>query len=204
MNKYFKTMAGVCICILLITGCAAAKLPEVVETTTFSVDKKGVVTSWLVDAFEKDYYKVSELTEMAVKDAADFNMEHRIEEGDALKVEKVELVAGGSSVLVQHTYSDTEIFEEYNECEFFYGTVREAKMEGYDLSVLLTDVKNRAPVAKEELLDKQDKRYVLITDAKGIIYCPRKITHVGDGVVYREDGSVDTTQVEGTVVVLMK
>ena len=123
---------------------------------------------------------------------------------DAAFSEAVELLADGSKVMVQHVYNDSTVYEDYNGQELFFGTVSEALLAGYDLSALLTAVKDGAPLSQEELMKKPDKTHVLITDVKADIYCPYKVTHVGDGVVYREDGSVNTGEVDGIVVILMK
>lgn len=204
MKKYIRMLAGLLLCSLLFSGCGSAEVPEVIDTTTIIIDKEGVITSYLVDEFHKDYYSVSELTDMAVEDAAAYNAEHQNDETIPLRVEKVELLAGGDKVLVQHIYDEDETYAEYNESVFFYGTVEDAIKEGYDLSALLTSVKDGTPLTTEDLMKKPEKSYVLITDAKAVVYCPRKITHVGDGVVYSDNGSVDTTKVDGVVVVLMR
>lgn len=191
-------------CVLLFSGCGGVKLPEVIETTTISVDSQGGITSYLVEDFEKGYYDVSELEAMAAEDAAAFNQEHQSGETVPLTLEKVELQEDTDQVLVQHSYLNRETFEEYNHRELFFGTVEEALEDGYDLSAILTSVKNREALSYEELMEKPQKSHVLVTDAKAVFYCPYRVTHVGDGVVCREDGSVDTSLVEGTVVVLMK
>lgn len=204
MKKNIKMCAGAMVCVLLMTGCGSAELPETIDKTTISIDKEGVITSYLVEEFNKEYYSVSELKDMATEDAAAYNAEHQNDETIPLRVEKVELIGSGDKVMVQHIYDEDETYAEYNNSLFFYGTVEDAVEEGFDLSALLTAVKDGATLASEELMKKPEKSYVLITDAKAVFYCPRKVTHVGDGVVYLEDGSVDTTKVNGVVVVLMK
>lgn len=204
MLKKIRAMAAFFACSLLLSGCGSAKLPETIENTTVAVDSKGVVTSYLVDSFDKSYYSVNELATMAAEDVADYNAEHPLADGTSLKVEAVELLADGSKVMVQHVYNDGTVYEDYNGQELFFGTVSEALLAGYDLSALLTAVKDGAPLSQEELMKKPDKTHVLITDVKADIYCPYKVTHVGDGVVYREDGSVNTGEVDGVVVILMK
>ena len=204
MLKKFSGLAAFIACCLLLSGCGSAKLPETIENTTVAVDSKGVVTSFLVDSFDKAYYNVNELASMAAEDVADYNAEHPVTEEALLKVEKVELLADGSKVMVQHVYNDSTVYEDYNGQELFFGTVNEAQLAGYDLSALLTSVKDGTPLSQEELMKKPDKTHVLITDVKADIYCPYKVTHVGDGVVYREDGSVNTGEVDGIVVILMK
>lgn len=206
MRKSIKFAASLAACAMMLAGCSSTKLPEVIETTTISIDDEGGITSYLVEEFNKEYYNVSELTQMAVEDAASYNEEHQEGETIPLTVVDVNEIAGdgGDMVVLQHKYNSAEDYAQYNGSEFFYGTVEEALAEGYDLGALLNSVKDNTPLSQEELMKNPGKTYVLITDAKAVIYCPHKITHVGDGVVYQENGSVDTTKVEGVVVVLMK
>lgn len=203
MKKQCRILTVLSVFAVLAAGCGAAKLPEKIETTTISIDKEGGITSYLVEEFDKEYYDVSELMQMAVEDAAAYNEEHQDYEKIPVAVTDVSAM-DGERVVVQHSYSGAEAYAGYNEGEFFYGTVEEALLEGYDLSALLLGVKDQIPLGQEKLMEKPEKTYILITDAKAAIYCPRKVTHVGDGVIYQEDGSVDTTLVDGVVVVLMK
>ncbi|MBO5337739.1 MAG: hypothetical protein J6A94_11500 [Lachnospiraceae bacterium] len=205
MKNSRKMLVGLSFCTLMFVGCGAAKLPETIGTTTISIDKDGGITSYLVEEFNKEYYDVSELQKMAAEDVAAYNAEHQDGEIPLTLVEVSELTGeNAGKVMVQHKYNSEEAYAEYNEGEFFYGTVEEALLADYDLSALLLGVKDQIPLGQEMLMEKPDKTYILITDAKGVIYCPRKITHVSDDVIYQEDGSVDTTQSAGVVVVLMK
>ena len=206
MKKSMKIAASLAVCAMMLAGCSSTKLPEVIETTTISIDDEGGITSYLVEEFNKEYYDVSELTQMAVEDAAAYNEEHQ--EGEVIPLTVIDVkeitVDGGDKVVLQHKYNSDEDYAQYNGSEFFFGTVEEAMAEGYDLGALLNSVKDNTPLPQEELTKNPGNTHVLITDAKATFYCPHKITHVGDGVVYQENGSVDTTKVDGVVVVLMK
>ncbi|MBQ2802805.1 MAG: hypothetical protein IJF07_02785 [Lachnospiraceae bacterium] len=204
MKNYIKIMAGAGICTLMLTGCGSVKVPEVVEHTTLSVDKEGILTSYLVEDFDKAHYDVTALEDMAVKEAAEYNTEHQKGETVPLTVEKVEMLADGKKVLVKHVYSDATVYNDYNVEEFFYGTVAEALNAGYDLTEGLVSIKDGTAMVKEELDKNPDKTYVIVTDAKALIYGPYKVSYISEGAAYQEDGSVDTKQAEGFVTILMK
>ena len=123
MLKKIRALAAFFAGCLLLSGCGSAKLPDTIENTTVAVDSKGVVTSYLVDTFDKAYYSVNELAAMAAEDAADYNAEHPAADAIALKVERVELLADGTKVMVQHVYNDSKVYEDYNGQELFFGTV---------------------------------------------------------------------------------
>ncbi len=194
-----RVLAAVCICFLLmmLAGCGGAGVPDTVETTTICIDKKGGVTYYLAGAFDREYYQLEELTSMAEKEAAEFCESAG---ASAVKVEKVELVPeGGDKVVITYRFDGCEAFEGFNNSGLFYGTVGEAKDAGYAVGVVLTNEKG------EELpLNADMDRRVIITDAKALVYCPSKATGVSVGAALKEDGSVDTTAAEGTVIILLK
>lgn len=205
MNNNKRNGAIVCIlAVLMLAGCGEAKVPEVVSDTSLAVANDGTVTSYLVDKFDKEYYSISDLTAMAVGEAAEYNTEHQSGETIPLKVEKVEALSDGSNkVVVTHKYNSTETYEDYNEAVLFYGTVTEAVNAGYQMDIILKGVKDGAIYTEEQLLQNADK-HLLITDAKAVIYCPKRVAYISDGAVYHEDGSVDASQAEGIVFLLMK
>ena len=56
--KKFLTAGLSGLLILSLTGCGqAAKLPETVENTSLVVEKDGKVTSYLVNTFDKDWWR---------------------------------------------------------------------------------------------------------------------------------------------------
>lgn len=205
MNKYRIKGIGVCmLVILMLAGCGQAKLPDAIEVTSLVVTDKGEVTSYLVGEFEKEYYSISELTTMAVNEAAEYNTEHQTGTTIPVTVEKAEALENDADkVILTYKYDSTESFMGYDESILFYGTVSEAADAGYDLNVILKNVKDGTLLSEAQLLQETD-RYLLITDEKAKIYCPKKVTHVSDGAVYEEDGTVDGTQAESTIYILMK
>lgn len=199
-----RLLATVLISVLMLAGCGSASLPESVEQTSLEVSSKGKVISWLVSDFDKDYYNVSELAEMATKEAEAYNAAHLLEGGEkAIEVGLTEEFAGGSKVRLAITYADYSTYADYNDEILFYGTVADAVLQGYDFN---TQVKS---VSDEEELTGTDikldgSKYVLITNAKANVYCPRKITHIDYQTALNEDGSVDTTHADAVVYILMK
>ncbi len=203
MKRFIKLVASLAICLLTLAGCSGEVVPQFGDTDVILLKKDGTVYSHLISDFNKEYYDVDELTSMAVKDASEYNKAHQDGTEVPMSVVEVTLI-GNDKVKLTHQFLNAQAYNDYNGNEMFYGTVEEAVAKGYDLSALLTDVKTGEPLDAEVLMKKADKIHVLITAAKARIYSEQKITHVGDGVKCLEDGSVDTTMVEGTVVVLMK
>ncbi len=205
---------GVCLllCGMLLTGCGQAKVPEEISVTSISISKEGEVTSYLVGAFDKNYYDISELTSMAVEEAAAYNTLHLQGNGTPVTVEKVAYAVpgdgsvpaeGGNIVVLQEKYSSAEVYADYNGKLFFFGTVAQAQAAGYALDFILASVKDGTLLPAGQLLQKQEQ-HILIADVNAVFYCPYKVTHVSNGAVYEKDGSVNALGTEGTVAILMK
>ncbi len=206
MSKYKTLVACASVCAIALTGCSGNKMPETIEETTIAVSDKGVITSYLVGSFDKEYYDISELTNMAVEEVAAYNTDKQEGETIPVTVVKVEELPNNSgNVMVTYQYDNADTYEDYNDGVLFYGTVSEALSEGYKLDAsLINSIKDGTSVDEEWMLKEAGKRHILITNQAAQIYVPYKVTHVSQGAVYKEDGSVDTTQTEENVIILMK
>jgi len=189
---------------LLLTGCGQAKLPDKIDEPTIAIDGEGRVTSYLVELFDKEYYDITELTSMAISEAAEYNTGKQAESGVPVTVEKVEELKDGSQkIVVTYKYDGAETFSDFNGSILFYGTVKEAMDAGYDLAGSLKSVKDGSMISGEQVMGDSEK-HVVITQEKVRIYCPQKVAYISEGAVYEKDGSVDATQASDTVVILMK
>lgn len=205
MSRYGKFGVCLCICVFLLAGCGQAKVADIVDAPTLSVTDEGEVTAYLVDVFDKDYYDITGLADMAVKEAAAYNTAHQTGEQACVTVEKVEALEDGSGkIVVTQKYETPEIFADYNDAEFFFGSVQEALDAGYDLNGdIFLSAKDGSTMTDEQFAKVIGKK-VLITDQKLQIYCPHKVTHFSEGAAVNPDGSIDTTGVNENVYILMK
>lgn len=190
---------------LLLTGCGATSLPESIEQTSLKISASGEVTSYLVEEFDKEYYSIKELANMAAEEATAYNVSHPTEGGsEAVVIKKADTFADGKMARLEMQYLDSEIYADYNNETLFYGTVAEAVSAGYDFNTGVKSVGEDGEVLTGTDIRVNGDRYLLITDAKAQVYCPKKITHISDGAKLNGDGSVDTTQTDAIVYILMK
>lgn len=195
--------AAVFVLTMLLAGCGQSGEPASVDGTTIVVDKNGGVTYYLVGDFDKEYYSLSELEAMAEEEAAEFGGEDTAE-GQAVTVIKVEpLQSDESRVTVAYEFDGSGSFTGFTGSELFFGTVNEAVSRGYSLNGILKSVKDGSSKTEQEL-EKDGEKLLLITDAKAVIYCPSRVTYLSDGADLRDDGSVDASQTEGNVYILLK
>ena len=200
-----RIMIAVGACLLLLTGCGSTALPENIDKTTISVDAEGKVTAYLVGNFEKEYYNVSELMEMAVEDAAAYNTEAKTGESVPVAVESVEMLENGTDVRITYQYDSAESYADYMQGVLFYGTVAEAYKAGYDLQTApLNSVKDGTSATADFIKNEASEKHVLITDQIAEIYCPYAVTYISADAFYNENGSVTNNQSDDVIYILLK
>ncbi len=195
-----------CLAALLISGCSREKLPEVIDKTTISVEKDGRISAYVVEDFDKEYYNISELTQMAVAEAGEYNTKRQTGDIIPVSIIKAQMVADrNDKAIIEYQYDSAETYTDYdyNESEIFYGTVEEALQKQLDLNVVLYHIKDNTILSKDQLMADKN-RQLIITDERAVIYCPGKVSYLSEGAVYNADGSVDTAKAEGLVYILLK
>lgn len=208
MNRYMRIGAGILLCVLALAGCGQAGLPDVTDRDVLAVDGKGEITFYLVRDFGKEYYDLSGLASMAMEEAAEYNTSHAQGNSIPVAVQKVEALEDGSSrVRITYQYDSMDTFNEYNgsykDGTLFYGTVEEAVAAGYGQAEPVVSVKDGSfynALANQE----QTGKHIIITDKKAVIYCPYEVAYLSEGAALRSDGSVEASEVEGSVIILMK
>lgn len=203
MKKCGMLAAGVLFAAVLLSGCGQAAVPEEIVEPTLVIDSDGRVTAYLVGEFDKSYYDLSELTAMAREEAAEFS--NTSQDGTAsVTVKSVEAAQDGSGrIVLAYQFDGTDSYKGFIGNELFYGTVEEALSKGYIQDVILQSVGSEESLSRGSL-EEQKEKHLIITDAAAVIYCPEKVTHLSTGAVMKKDGSVDASQVLGTVYILLK
>ena len=116
--------------------------------------------------------------------------------------EKVEALEDGSGkVVVAYRFDGWESASAFLEEEIFVGAALATAGEGRIDAAALKSVKDDAPLSEEQLMQDTGSS-VLITDIKGNVYCPGKVTYISEGAFVNPDGSVNTSDTEGTVSIL--
>ena len=131
-----KLTAAAVISFTILGLCACGK--ETAGVSTVSVDKEGKVESVLYDAFDKDYYSLDELTNMAEDEISGYNSEY---ETPRITLSDAQLLEDEAVVKLTLDFESTSDYSYYNQVDLFYGTVEEARNSGYELNLNLVDDK---------------------------------------------------------------
>ena len=197
MKKVGTFAVSICLCMVLLTGCGGAKVPDVVDNPAVSVGGEGEVTVWQTGEFGEAYYDVAELAAMAEQEAAEYNAEKGKEA--AVTVEKAEVLADGK-VVVAYRFDGWESCADYTGETFFFGTVKQAEISGFDTGN--TAMKSVKDGSQQAVWDTDKK--VLITDMKADIYCPGRVEYISEGASVNEDGSIKPSEEDEFLYILLK
>lgn len=207
MKRISKTVLGVLLIALMMTGCGEARVPDTIDKPMIAIAKNGEITEYLVGEFSaKTYYSISGLSSMAAEEAAQYNTANQTGTTAAVKLEKVEALEDGTGrVCIVYQYDSPESYTGFNEGSLFYGTVEEAASQGYSVDIALKSVGGgeERTLTGEQLKQSVDKR--LIIAPRGVyVYCPGKVEYISSNASMAEDGSVDTTAADSPVYILLK
>ena len=202
IKKKTSLIACICLSILLLSGCTQVKTPDIITTSTITVLNKGRIISSLVEDFDKDYYKLEELSKMVMEEAVKYNSAY---EDNPVNVLSVQMAEGSNDkVIVTTEYSNHKVYKETHEKEFFWGTIAEAKDAGYDLNVTLVSAKeNNTSIGSEEIL-AMEKNHILIIEDNVDIRCPNKVLYLDKNASVNEDGTINVSDAEGLSYIITK
>ncbi|MCC8104365.1 MAG: hypothetical protein LIP11_19635 [Clostridiales bacterium] len=115
--------------VMLLGGCDIINnqtewTPESSDAISIAAD--GSITEIVQETLDQSYYDVAELESMIDTEVAEYNSEHG---ADSIKVE--EFSNDGSMVTLRLWFSSAEDYAEFNNVEFYCGSMINAQLEGY-------------------------------------------------------------------------
>lgn len=211
-NRATIVLALAGVCILNLVGCGEEAAPEPISTSTIVLDADGGFTQCRVEPFDREYYQLSELDSMIRQEVQEYVSGaggQNADGGQPVSVEQVSYLEGDSSqVMVALHFTDSQVYEDYmtevdqQPHELFYGTVRQALEQGYDLGGSLLDVKKGTVIASAQLEKYMDKLVLVFEDALQV-RCPSKVLYCSSNVSLTDTGYAEGTG-EGLKYILMK
>ena len=167
---------GLGLMIMGLTACMSAKQEE---GTSVSVSKDGVITSYIVESFDKPYYDQEELKQMILSEVADYN--HTVGTPN-VSVEKV-LVEDNLATVIM-TFANAGDYGDFYGKTFFIGTAKEAQDAGYDMNEVLSSTEDELEtIGMSDMLAMTDYQ-ILITDMKEPVTLNGKAAYVSDNTIY--------------------
>ena len=170
-----KLTAAAVISFTILGLCACGK--ETARVSTVSVDKEGKVESVLYDAFDKDYYSLDELKNMAEEEISDYNSEY---ENPRITLSDAQVLEEEGVVKLTMQFESAQDYSYFNQVDMFYGTVEDARNAGYELNLNLVD--DKGDKIDPSIIDQNPDRHIIITSDKTNIKTPYNIEYMSKGV----------------------
>ncbi len=204
MKKCVQLTACLLALLTILGGCGNAEAKPDPSSTTLLLEKDGQITFYLVEDFDKEYYKLSELSDMAKEEASEFNQKNPMTIGSAVTVTNVASLEGETpKALIQYSFAGDEQFTTFTGANLYYGTVGEAWDHGFHVKGTLSNPKGTDKISELELTTMGNYS-VFYTDLKYPVYTERKVAYLSPGAMVMSDGGIDLTNVEGTAVIILK
>ncbi|RKJ42786.1 hypothetical protein D7X98_18580 [bacterium 1XD8-76] len=194
----------------LLTGCGTTTA----EVTTIAILKDGTIEHTLVEDFGEE--SVDALQSMMLEKTAAYNKNNA--DGE-IAVKTVEEEDGIVKVVM--SYPDAAAFDGFMNMDvvevdpalrapFFYGTVEEAFMEGYDLEITLQGVESEEVLqGKNDLLAKGEKKIIIYDNEMNLgapvqISLQEKPAYVSDNVTMTGKKLVEISGEDEMAYILME
>ncbi len=162
---------------LLALACLWGCSSEEPLSTSISIDKNGGVTNVVYEEFDKDYYDITELSDMASSEISAYNSECLSEK---ISLESLDSVNDGTYVKMVVSYKGVSDYVGFNKTSLYYGTVQDALDRGYDVSNALVNTEGEA-IGQDGISEYLTKHIIITTDKSDFI-TPYNIEYYTQGV----------------------
>ncbi len=185
--KKIQYIIFVSLCIVIMaTSCSKKELEA--NTDTIFIEGAHNIIGVIVEAFDKPYYNGDELKGFIEGELSLYNSEVG---SSAILLNKFEVTNEAAKVFLQ--YASYEDYKNFNEVEFFVGTVEEALEAGYDFDEEFLNYAKLSKASKEDVTEKK-KNKVLISDEDIMLQINGTILYISDNV---QEKSKKSAQLKG-------
>lgn len=209
MEKWKKILLPL-LAVFLLGGCGKTT----VEVTTIAIQKDGSIVHTMIEDFGEE--SVDTLQSMMEEKVAAYGSASGAE-GD-ITVDAVEAEEG--TVKVVMTYPDAEAFDGFMNMDvvtvdpalrapFFYGTVEEAYMQGFDLEITLQSVEGEETLSGKSDILALGENKIIIYDNEMNLGAPVQIStqeeplYISDNVTVAGKKSVEVSETDELAYILL-
>ena len=182
--KKCRMLMVTCALLFMLTACGS--LNKDYDTTTVYIGKHQEVSEYIVEDFDKSYYDTEELKQNMEQTIQEYNQKNGA--SDLVVLDQYELLDDSAKLNVRIRYKSAKDYGNIHNCEFFVGTVKEARETGYVLEGLHAtasqSAKTLAPV------DQMTEEMVVICEEKMDVEVKGDILYISDNVSLKSPGLV--------------
>lgn len=201
MQKGIRTVAVLSAVLCFLGGCAGKEKALTADTDTIILKEKGSIVGYITGEFDESRYSYEQLQALMDSEMAAYCTQTAEE---AVVLDKSELTEEGILTVVM-TYRSAEDYSAFNQEIFFYGTIEEAVLAGYDLRMLtMRDASDAEITVGRTELEAMPDSYILITEDPSNIRGYQKVAYIGLNDTLVNEHEVDTDDGETMHYVIFK
>lgn len=201
MQKGIRTVAVLSAVLCFLGGCAGKEKALTADTDTIILKEKGSIVGYITGEFDESRYSYEQLQALMDSEIAAYCTQTAEE---AVVLDKSELTEEGILTVVM-TYRSAEDYSAFNQEIFFYGTIEEAVLAGYDLRMLtMRDASDAEITVGRTELEAMPDSYILITEDPSNIRGYQKVAYIGLNDTLVNEHEVDTDDGETMHYVIFK
>lgn len=175
--KNFKAYIAVVLMLMLVTGCSLKDFDA--DTNTVYVKKDGSVMEAIIEDFSESYYDETELETLINESIDEYN-----DGSEKIKVEKYNVKDDVAKLITN--YKTASDFANFNEVDFFTGTISDAIKNDFDFDQEFTGIEEHNTIGTETIKSLTQYKVVIFeenveikTDSK-ILYISNNAQLVND------------------------
>lgn len=209
MEKWKKLLLPL-LAVFLLGGCGKTT----VEVTTIAIQKDGSIVHTMIEDFGEE--SVDTLQSMMTEKVAAYGSTSGV--GNGITVDAVEAEEG--TVKVVMTYPDAESFDGFMNMDvvtvdpalrapFFYGTVEDAYMQGFDLEISLQSVEGEGVLSGKSDILALGENKIIIYDNEMNLGAPVQINtqeeplYISDNVTVAGKKTVEVSETDELAYILL-
>lgn len=209
MKKWKKILLPL-LAVFLLGGCGKTT----VEVTTIAIQKDGSIVHTMIEDFGEE--SVDMLQSMMTEKVAAYGSASGA--GDGIMVDEVEAEEGVVKVVM--TYPDAEAFDGFMNMDvvavdpalrapFFYGTVEDAYMQGFDLEISLQSVEGEGMLSGKSDILALGENKIIIYDNEMNLGAPVQIStqeeplYISDNVTVAGKKAVEVSETDELAYILL-
>ncbi|MGN1159992.1 MAG: hypothetical protein ACI4SE_07315 [Lachnospiraceae bacterium] len=201
MHKGIRTVVVLSAVLCFLGGCAGKEKALTADTDTIILKEKGSIVGYVTGEFDESRYSYEQLQALMDSEIASYCTQTAEE---AVVLDKSELTEEGILTVVM-TYRSAEDYSAFNQEIFFYGTIEEAVLAGYDLRMLtMRDASDAEITVGRTELEAMPDSYILITEDPSNIRGYQKVAYIGLNDTLVNEHEVDTDDGETMHYVIFK
>ena len=201
MRKSIRASSVLFAMIFGLAGCTGQEKALTADTDTIILNEKGSVVGYITQEFNENRYSYDQLQQLLDSEISTYCATTK--EG-AVVLDKSEL-SEEQILTVEMTYESAQDYAVFNREVFFYGTIEEAVLAGYDLQELtMKDAADSDVTVTRAELEAMPDSYILITEDSSNIRGYHKLAYIGLNDTVVSEHEVDTDDSENMHYVIFK